>query len=146
MARKALKPPAVFLMGAATNLALRHQPSNQIFYWYLLRTHLGSTGFGINLGWRGPRDSALGSLGLAGPVPRLGAVPGRLGRRAAETRPRPRLEEHRCLPRGLPLKRPHLRGAKKRSSLPSASGRRDLRGRPLHLSNTGRSPPYDFEV
>lgn len=35
-------------MGAVTNLALRHQPSNQIFYWYLLRAHLGSMGFGIN--------------------------------------------------------------------------------------------------
>lgn len=36
-------------MGAVTNLALRHQPSNQIFYWYLLRTHLGSMGFRMNL-------------------------------------------------------------------------------------------------
>lgn len=61
MARKALKPPAVFLMGAVTNLALRHQLSNQIFYWYLLRTHLGSMGFGINRAWRGPRDGDLGS-------------------------------------------------------------------------------------
>lgn len=36
-------------MGAVTNLALRHQPSNQIFCWYLVRTHLGSMGFRINL-------------------------------------------------------------------------------------------------
>lgn len=43
-------------MGAVTNLALRHQPSNQIFYWYLLRTHLGSMGFRINPDWRVSRD------------------------------------------------------------------------------------------
>lgn len=48
-------------MGAVTNLALRHQPANQIFCWYLLRTHLGSVGFGMNPGWRGPRDSDQGA-------------------------------------------------------------------------------------
>lgn len=48
-------------MGAVTNLALRHQPSNQIFHWYLLKTHLGSMGFGINPDLGGPRDSDLAS-------------------------------------------------------------------------------------
>lgn len=48
-------------MGAVTNLALHHQPSNQILYWYLLKTHLGSMGFGINPDLGGPRDSDLAS-------------------------------------------------------------------------------------
>lgn len=57
-------------MGAVTNLALRHQPSNQICYWYLLRTHLASTGFGINPGWRGPEPV----IWEAGDMPVLSAV------------------------------------------------------------------------
>lgn len=76
MACKALKPPAAFLMGAVTNLALRHQPSNQIFRRYLLRTHLGSMGFGISQGWRGPETVVWGGRGRAGAAHSLGTLRG----------------------------------------------------------------------